>query len=54
MRRQELKARSVTQSNDASCIGNQRNMARRAKRQSAKTARQLLKKELNNVRLYQE
>jgi hypothetical protein len=55
MRRQELKARSVTQSNDASCIGNQRNMARRAKRQSAKTARQLLKKDLeDNVQLHQE
>lgn len=55
MRRQELKARSVTQSNNASSIGNHRNMAHRAKQQSAKTARQILKKDLeDNVQSYQE
>ena len=55
MRRQELQARSVTQSNNASCIGNHRNMAHRAKQQSAKTARQILKKDLeDNVQLHQE
>lgn len=45
MRRKELKVRSVTQSNDASCIGNKRGMARKAKRHSAKKARQALKEE---------
>jgi hypothetical protein len=42
----KIKVTSVTQSNDASCINNGRGMARRAKRQSMKTDRQDLKKDL--------
>lgn len=45
MKRKVIKAASVTQSNDASCIGNKRGMARRAKRHSAKCQRQFLQKE---------
>lgn len=37
---------SITQKNDASCIGNIRGMARRAKTQSNKTDRQRLQAEL--------
>lgn len=35
----------VHQKNDASCIGNKRGMARRAKRNSSKRLRQILKRE---------
>ena len=45
MRRKVIKAASVTQSNDASSIGNKRGMARRAKKQSHHSARQFLSKE---------
>lgn len=38
---------SISQKNDASCIGNKRGMARRAKRHSNKVDRQALKKELH-------
>lgn len=44
MQRKEY-LKSVDQSNDASCIGNKRGMARKAKRNSAKKIRQALKKE---------
>lgn len=37
---------SINQSNDTSCIGNKRGMARRAKRYSNKIDRRLLKQEL--------
>ena len=43
MARSLHKDSSITQSNDASCIGNHRGMARRAKRNSNKTDRQSLK-----------
>lgn len=48
MKRKIIKAVSVTQANDVSSIGNKRGMARRAKRQSHKTQRQFLKKEMKN------
>lgn len=38
---------SITQSNDASCIGNKRRKARKAKTNSNKTDRQRLKKDLD-------
>ena len=43
-RRIELSTLARTQKSDASCIGNKRGMARRAKRQGAKRVRQYLKK----------
>jgi hypothetical protein len=39
---------SISQKNNASCIGNQRGMARRAKRNSNKKDRQFLKKDLDD------
>jgi hypothetical protein len=46
MDRKEIRAKTIDQSNDASCIGNRRKMARRAKRHSSKKLRQLLRAEL--------
>ena len=46
MARSHRKDPSIDQSNDASSIGNKRDMARRAKRQSNKTDRQALQREL--------
>jgi hypothetical protein len=47
---------SITQSNDASCIGNKRGMAHKAKTHSNKKDRQRLKKELeeydNSIRIF--
>ncbi len=40
---------SITQKNDASCINNKRGMARRAKRNSNKRDRQMLKREMNSM-----
>lgn len=39
---------SISQKNNASCIGNKRGMARRAKRNSNKADRQFLQKDLEN------
>jgi hypothetical protein len=39
-----LMAKKQNQKHDASCIGNKRGKARRAKRQGAKSVRQFLKK----------
>ena len=45
---------SIRQKNDATCIGNKRGMARRAKRNSNKRDRQLLRKELvEEIKCYQ-
>jgi hypothetical protein len=49
MARQHFKDPSISQRNDASCINNKRGMARRAKRKSGKTDRQLLKKALDEI-----
>ena len=46
MARSLCKDQSISQKNDASCIGNKRGMARRAKRNSNKRDRQLLQKDL--------
>lgn len=46
MARNLRKDQSIVPSNDASCIGNRRGMARRAKRQSNKSDRQHLNKML--------
>jgi hypothetical protein len=43
------KDQSIGQKNNASCISNKRGMARRAKRNSNKRDRQLLKKELTCI-----
>src|SRR5438876_771641 len=45
MRRREVKAKTITQSNDASSTGNNRGMARRAKRTSGKKLRQAVAKD---------
>ena len=45
-------ATCVTQANDASCIGNKRGMARRAKRYSNEAMRQLMKKESNEGKIW--
>jgi hypothetical protein len=42
------KDQSITGKNDASCIGNKRRMARRAKRNSNKRDRQFLNKDLKD------
>ena len=49
MARSKGKDPSITQDNDASCIGNKRRMARKAKTQSNKKDRQALKKELEKI-----
>lgn len=46
MARSLCKDQSIIQKNDASCIGNRRGKARRAKRNSNKRDRQFLKKDL--------
>lgn len=47
MRRKEINA-TIRKGGDASCIGNNRGMAKRAKRHGAKTLRQKLKKRLSD------
>lgn len=51
MARSLCKDQSISQKNDASCIGNKRGMARRAKRNSNKRDRQRLDKDLKE-RIY--
>jgi len=45
MKRKEVTAKTITQSNDAGTIQSKRGMARKAKRNSSKRLRRLLKKE---------
>lgn len=49
MARKHFKDPSIDQSNDASSINNKRGMARRAKRKSGKTDRQLLQRDLDEI-----
>jgi len=43
--RKEIKAKTIDQSNNASCIGSRRGMSKRAKRNSHKKLRQLLERD---------
>ncbi len=49
MKRKEIKAKTVTQSNDATSINSKRGMIKRAKRHSNKKLRQLIKDETKNA-----